>query len=74
MKLKKKYICICCSFIVQYRDSSDRMDYNELTEYNKEQVFSSFDRARQFVTNIYSMMENGLQGYDNGATLARCMR
>ena len=69
MKLKKNiFVFAVASLFIQ--GCSDRMDYNELTEYNKEQVFSSFDMARQFVTNIYSMVENGLQGYDNGATLA----
>lgn len=48
----------------------DRMDYNEVTEYDKDAIFSSFNLAAQFVTNIYSTLENGFVGYNNGAILA----
>ncbi len=38
-------ICICsCNFL----------DYDESTHYKKENVFSTFDRTKQFLTNIYS--------------------
>lgn len=49
----------------------DRLNYNEDSSYGSEQIFSSFERTKDFVSNIYSQLENGLNdGYDRGALLA----
>lgn len=65
-----KYIAPCL-FVFAFSSCQDRLDYNEVTEYNSEQVFTSFTRTRNFVTNIYSKLENGLNdGYGRGALLA----
>lgn len=65
-----KYVLVCC-FAASIVSCQERLDYNEVTEFDSEQVFSSFNRTRNFVTNIYSKLDNGLNdGYDRGALLA----
>lgn len=69
-KIIIKYI-LACFVTVGISSCQDRLNYNEVTEYDSEQVFSSFSRTKNFVTNIYSKMENGLSdGYGRGALLA----
>ncbi len=48
----------------------EAMDYRENSIYEKEVIFSSFANTRNYVTNIYSMLDNGLEGYSSGAVLA----
>lgn len=69
-KIMVKYL-MSCLLVFGISSCQDRLEYNEVVEYNSEQVFSSFNRTRNFVTNIYSKLENGLNdGYGNGALLA----
>lgn len=66
-----KYILACSLLAVGGTSCQDRLDYNEITEYDSEEVFSSFKRTRSFVSNIYSRLQNGLNdGYKRGALLA----
>jgi len=48
----------------------DEMDYNEFVSYNEEQVFSSFSRTMNFVTNIYSYLDYDFGDTYGGAMLA----
>ena len=47
----------------------DEMNYNEFVSYDKEQVFSSFSRTMNFVTNVYSYLDYDFGTY-SGAMLA----
>ncbi len=49
---------------------SDEMDYNEFVSYDKEQVFSSFNRTMNFVTDIYGHMDYDFGNIYSGAMLA----
>lgn len=69
MKNILRLLLVACVFPV-ISGCSDWLDYNEVTEYTKDQTFSDFQRVNNYVTNIYSRLENGLEGYNNGATLA----
>lgn len=69
MKGILKSLLIACIVPVM-SGCGDWLDYNEVTEYTKDQTFSDFQRVNNYVTNIYSRLENGLEGYNNGATLA----
>ena len=49
---------------------NDLMDYDENTDYTKEQTFSSLYRVQCFVSSIYMRLESGLSGYNSGGVLA----
>lgn len=63
-------ILMILSIPVLMSGCSDMLNYNEVTEYTKEQVFHDFQRVNNYVTNVYSRMEDGLSGYGNGANLS----
>lgn len=70
MKNIMKYM-LSCLLMAGAVSCQDRLEYNELTKSDSEIVFSSFVNTRDFVTNIYSKLENGLNdGYGRGALLA----
>lgn len=71
MKMKIKNIIIAFSFSLAILSScSDEIDYNEIITYDKGDIFSSFDRTKNFVTNIYAYMDYDFGNYYSGAMLA----
>lgn len=71
MIMKSIYkIIVAATITVSLSGCQDMMEYNEVTEYTKEQVFASFGRVANFVTDIYSKLDSGLDGYGRGAVLA----
>lgn len=67
MKLKNIILTLIC--LTTFFACEDEMDYNEFVNYSEEQVFTSFDRTRGFVTNIYSYLDYDFGNY-GGAMLA----
>jgi hypothetical protein len=51
---------------------SDQLNYNEYVGYNKDQIFSSFDRTMNFVTNIYSYLDYDFGNYDGAMLASAC--
>ena len=49
-------ISILSLLLVFFLSNCDFLDYDESTHYEKEHIFSTFDRTKQFLTNIYSYM------------------
>ena len=47
---------------------SDKMDYHEFTNYDKNYVFSNFGRTAGFVNNIYSYLDYDLPGMNSLAS------
>ncbi|NDV57362.1 RagB/SusD family nutrient uptake outer membrane protein [Bacteroides sp. 519] len=60
MKLKNIYIGIVC--VAFLSACTDKMDYHEYTNYEKDYVFSDFGRTAGFVNNIYSHLDQDLPG------------
>ncbi|MFI3286024.1 MAG: RagB/SusD family nutrient uptake outer membrane protein [Rikenellaceae bacterium] len=56
--------------IASMMSCSEKLAYSEVTAYDEVEVFASFQRVNNYVTNLYSKLENGLLGYDSGGTLA----
>lgn len=69
MKLKNIIIAFGCSLAV-LTSCSDEIDYNELITYDKNEIFSSFDRTKNFVTDIYSHLDYDFGSTYNGGMLA----
>ncbi|WP_321290289.1 RagB/SusD family nutrient uptake outer membrane protein [uncultured Sunxiuqinia sp.] len=67
--MKIKNIIIGSFLLLSVSACEEDMNYNEFVSYNQEQVFSSFDRTKNFVTNIYSYLDHDF-GYYSGAMLA----
>ena len=63
-------IFVAAGILLGTTGCGDWLEYNEVSEYTKDQTFNNFQRVNNYVTNVYSRLENGLGGYDNGATLA----
>lgn len=68
MKIKNIIIPVSCLFALGA--CSAEMDYNEFVSYDKEQIFSSFNRTMGFVSNIYGLMDYDFGNYYSGATMA----
>lgn len=68
MKLKNIIIGISC--ILAIEACNDEMNYNEFVSYSKKDIFSSFDRTRSFVTDIYGHMQYDFGNYYSGAMFA----
>lgn len=68
MKIKNMIVAVSCLFALGA--CSDEMDYNEFVSYNKEQIFSSFSRTMQFVTDIYGHLDYDFGTMYSGAMLA----
>ena len=49
---------------------SEKMDYHEYTNYDKEYVFTDFGRTAGFVNNIYSFLDYDLPG--TGSLASAC--
>ena len=67
--MKIKNIIIGTYLLLSVASCKEDMDYNEFVSYNQEQVFSSFSRTMNFVTNIYSYLDYDFGNY-GGAMLA----
>jgi len=67
MKIKNIIVALAC--VASLFSCKEEMDYNEFVSYDQEQVFSSFDRTRSFVTNVYSYLDYDFGNY-SGAMLA----
>lgn len=68
MKIRNIIILLGSLFVLA-TSCKEEMEYNEFVSYDKEQIFSSFDRTRAFVTNIYSYLDYDFGNY-GGAMLA----
>ncbi len=68
--IKLNKIIVTIGVVLSLLSCEGAMDYNENSIYEKDKVFSSFVFTRNFVSNIYSQMENGFSGYGNGGVLA----
>ena len=68
--MKIKHIIIGFCAIAFCSSCNDGLDYNEIASYNKEDVFQSFTRSGNFVTNIYGYLDYDFGNYGNGAMLA----
>ncbi len=67
MKIKNIAVILFC--FVSLISCEDEMDYNEFVNYDQEQIFSSFDRTKNYVTNIYSYLDYDFGTY-GGAMLS----
>ncbi|WP_159518150.1 RagB/SusD family nutrient uptake outer membrane protein [Sunxiuqinia indica] len=67
--MKIKNIIISSFLLLSVSACEEDMNYNEFVSYNQEQVFSSFDRTMNYVTNIYSYLDSDFGNY-SGAMLA----
>ena len=67
MKMKNKIIALF--LLLSFSACQEEMDYNEFVSYDQDQVFSSFSRTMNFVTNIYSYLDYDFGNYD-GAMLS----
>lgn len=54
-KLKNILISLC---ILGFAACDNTLDYDESATYDEKDIFTSFDKTQQFVTNIYSFLEN----------------
>ncbi len=68
--MKIKNIIIAFSFLLVFAACKEDMDYNEFVSYDENEVFSSFDRTKAFVTNIYSYLDYDFGNTYGGAMLA----
>lgn len=67
--MKIKNIIIAIFLLLSLYSCQEEMDYNEFVSYDQEQVFTSFSRTMNFVTNLYSHLDYDFGNY-NGAMLA----
>lgn len=67
--MKIKNIIIGSFLLLALSACEEDMNYNEFVSYDAEQVFSSFSRTTNFVTNIYSYLDYDFGNY-GGAMLA----
>ena len=65
MRIKNKIIilCLCLASLVSCQDD---LDYNEFVTYDKEQIFSSFGRTKDYVNNIYSYLDYDYGNFGGG--------
>lgn len=64
MKIKHIFLVfISLAFLISCQDE---MDYTETTSYSKEQIFSSFSRTTNFVTDIYGRLDYDYGNYGGG--------
>lgn len=66
---KNNILIVILGTLLLLASCQDEMDYNESVGYNKQQVFSSFDRTGQFVSTIYSQLDFDFGNF-GGAMLA----
>lgn len=66
MKIKNICFGIVCAAMLSA--CSDKMDYHEYTNYDKDYVFTDFGRTAGFVNNIYSYLDSDLPGYTSLAS------
>lgn len=59
-------------FILGLTSCSDFLNYNEVSEYSQEQIFTNFGRTEQFVINIYSYMRSDFASVDGAMRAAGC--
>jgi len=48
------------------------LNYDEMSQYTEDQVFSNFDRTKSFVTNIYSYLESDFCSIDGAMRASGC--
>lgn len=63
--MKLKNICLGIVCVMALSACTDKMDYHEYTNYDKEYVFSDFGRTAGFVNNIYSYLDSDLPGLNS---------
>ena len=63
-----KKICMALLCMAALAGCSDKMDYHEFTNYDKNYVFSNFGRTAGFVNNIYSYLDYDLPGMNSLAS------
>lgn len=68
--MKLKHIILGLTCLASFSSCSDEMNYKEFTNNDKEYVFSTFDRAMSFVTDIYGRLDYDLGNLYNGGMLA----
>lgn len=67
--MKSKFIYIIAIALFLFFSCEDNMNYTETTTNSKEEVFSSFSRTANFVTDIYGRLDYDFGNY-GGAMLA----
>lgn len=55
--MKNKIIIYLITSLMLFSSCESELDYSEVVSYDKSQVFSSFTRIGEFVTNIYGRTE-----------------
>lgn len=68
MKIKNIIIGFCA--LAFCSSCTETLEYNEIASYSKDDVFQSFVRSGNFVTNIYGYLDYDFGNYGNGAMLA----
>ncbi|WP_071150509.1 RagB/SusD family nutrient uptake outer membrane protein [Bacteroides ndongoniae] len=58
--MRLKNICLVFACVAGLSACTDKMDYHEYTNYNKDYVFSDFGRTAGFVNNIYSWLDSDM--------------
>lgn len=58
--------------VVGLSSCSDFLNYDEVSQYTEEQVFTNFDRTKSFVTNIYSYLESDYCSIDGAMRASAC--
>lgn len=66
--MKFRNICLSIACVAVLSACTDKMDYHEYTNYNKDYVFSNFGRTAGFVNNIYSYLDSDLPGLNSLAS------
>lgn len=68
--MKYKYIYVIAAALFVFFSCEEDMNYTETTTNSKEEVFSSFSRTANFVTDIYGRLDYDFGNYYGGAMLA----
>lgn len=71
MNIKKIIFYISCSLIAMSSCQND-LDYNEFVDYQKEEIFSSFDRTSNFVNNIYGRLDYDFDSFGGAMFASAC--
>lgn len=70
--MKLNYILFALVCLVPLFSCEDKMDYNESVSYDEKQIFSNFDRSKNFVSNIYSYLDSDFGTFDGAMLSSAC--
>ena len=68
--MKIRFFSIIIAFAAIFWSCSEQMEYNEFSDFSNDEVFTSFNRTLNFVTNIYGYIDYDFGLDYSGAMLA----